>query len=808
MISVKGLLLGLGVFLAGFHTNGAKIIVTGKSGESQVGVKETQKIFSEYLKRISPKSNAEFVLGLAGDFPEFKNKFKLNDLDHQDDYLFFYKDNIQYLVGATPVGLRHAVYDYLARLGYRQYFPGKIWEYIPEKNDVQLRLNKFVSPDFCSRSLGVMYGLYKNMSACKPWYHWYDANRVTSSINRPGGHTGESIYRKYRKVFAKHPEWLGLVKGKRVSHKFCLSNPELRRFIVKIQLEKLLKRAETQSFPGVSMEPSDGYQDWCECESCRKLGDPSTRLMILANELARAVRQKSDNGYVWILAYNRHASAPRINAEKNVIVTLCNGHLRGGVAFSDLIETWPQKVDTSLGVYNYWGVHPYIWGRPNSIFNRPKEIDQQFAAFNAGKIKRFHSIVSRDFGVYGLGMYYVSQLLWSRDGALNPEKIKSEFCRNMFGSASEEMRKYFDLIFSDNKDGLEFSSAMLGRMYRILQDAQRLAKRPEVKARVNAYIYFTSYLEILKKKKIAVDDAAAFELFSIAVRLSDACLVDDKATLRDLCRYRKLNKKQRVAMAVDWNRKANKLPKFDLNDNIAPRKILDRGIRENSLISLSRKIFKSSMTRMHLSRKVAFTPRLGIFRNKQKFLIYPDAKGRFQDVKVKSGIIYPENGPGKWSISDFDTGATITSGVLPADGKFHELQFDKKILNKKKYYLYLNDYGMGSQIQINSANLAWLTNESGSFSAMKSGGAFIAYIPSGITQIMLYGSCNAVFFPLTETGKKIRIKVNEDYALIPVHKYSGQPWGISCTGNFELKFLNIPQVLSLDEGVFFKPETD
>src|SRR5690606_21365994 len=89
------------------------------------------------------------VVGSYQDFPELKlaGLFDAQDKMRQDEYLLRTHDKGIYLVGSTGLGAQHAVWDFLYRIGFRQFFPGKTWEILPDEPNVSVSLDEFRSPD-------------------------------------------------------------------------------------------------------------------------------------------------------------------------------------------------------------------------------------------------------------------------------------------------------------------------------------------------------------------------------------------------------------------------------------------------------------------------------------------------------------------------------------------------------------------------------------------------------------------------------------------------------------------------------------
>jgi hypothetical protein len=101
------------------------------------------------------------------------------------------------------------------------------------------------------------------------------------------GHAYGGIIRRNQEAFDQHPEYLALVNGERGGSKFCISNEGLRELVVRDAVEQIRRNPQRDS---VSLDPSDGG-GWCECEACREMGNVSDRVVLLANEAAKAINQ-------------------------------------------------------------------------------------------------------------------------------------------------------------------------------------------------------------------------------------------------------------------------------------------------------------------------------------------------------------------------------------------------------------------------------------------------------------------------------------------------------------------------------------
>ena len=91
--------------------------------------------------------------------------------------------------------------------------------------------------------------------------------------------------------FRLHPEWFSLLAGKRTSlhAQLCLTNPQLRQFVVGRVKEVIREHPEAQ-IASVSQNDCAGH---CECPDCRRLdqaqGGPAGALLDFVNYVAGEV---------------------------------------------------------------------------------------------------------------------------------------------------------------------------------------------------------------------------------------------------------------------------------------------------------------------------------------------------------------------------------------------------------------------------------------------------------------------------------------------------------------------------------------
>ncbi len=432
-----------------------------------------------------------------------------------------------WLLGATDLAVQHAVWDLLYRLGYRQYFPGEVWECVPRKPDLQLAVDRVENPDFYSRRIWYNWGMRWGYNV-QPYRDWCARNRMAQGFKLNSGHAYGGIRGANRQAFNEHPEYYALVEGERRDRggnsKFCIANPGLRQLVVEHACRVFEQHPERDS---ISMDPSDGG-GWCECEDCVAMGSVSDRVLTLANEVAEAINQMGlGPKYVGMYAYNQHSPPPSINVHPKVIVSVATSFLRGGYTLDQIIEGWRERGAT-LGIYDYFSVIAWDWNLPRRArAARPTYIRDSLLKFHANGA-RFHDAESGDaWGPYGLGYYIASRLLWDLDESKRMDELIEEFIRTAFDSAADPMRDFYRLLTVDT--ARRSNVDLVARMYRHLNRAYALAAEvPEVLRRLDDLVKYTRYVELYDRFAESTGDArivARDAVVSHAYRMRESMMV-------------------------------------------------------------------------------------------------------------------------------------------------------------------------------------------------------------------------------------------------------------------------------------------
>ena len=619
---------------------------------SPQAVGETRAAANELASYLSKISGAKFevktgdgtigiVAGTAADFPALLDPDSA--ITARENYILRSEKGRLLLIGQTSQAVEHAVWDVLHRLGHRQFFPGPTWEIIPHSPTLSIEVNVTESPDYHSRLIWPGYGYLKERTeVCEQWNR---RNRATSGIKLVSGHSYEGFMKRREAELAQHPEYLALVAGKRKAPKLCTANAELRRLFINDALSQFTEDPDLDS---ISCDPSDGG-GWCECSDCAKIGSATDRALFLANEVAAAVNAKHPGRLIGMYAYNEHSPPPSINAHPQVVISVATGFITGGFTVDQLLGGWKAKAKT-LGIREYYSVHP--WDRDLPGAARGGNIGYLRTTiphfFHSGA--RFMSAEASDnAGPNGLGYYLAARMLWDVNAAKTLDASIADFLDKSFGSARAPMAKFYELLDGTKRQTL--SDDLIGRMFRLLDEARALSTDAAIRARLDELTLYTRYMELYLDYSSAAGKArqSAFEkLFRFAWRIRDTGMVHVVGLWRDLPKrdtsvaLPALGKYSDPDATNPWKSDerfiADDIANF-IREGIANRKLLDF-----EAVSFSNKLVPATML------KLPEVPRgnAGLYlRGVRDFWTWIERAPATISLTGTAGLIYPGRGPAK-----------------------------------------------------------------------------------------------------------------------------------------------------------------
>jgi hypothetical protein len=105
------------------------------------------------------------------------------------------------LLGATPLGVSHAVSRFLELLGCRWFFQGPAWEVVPRAAKLTFNINETDRPELLSRQ-GFTYNLHQQFEKSDPdsaqaANAWLRNNRVARGFTTSAGHCAHNIVERF-----------------------------------------------------------------------------------------------------------------------------------------------------------------------------------------------------------------------------------------------------------------------------------------------------------------------------------------------------------------------------------------------------------------------------------------------------------------------------------------------------------------------------------------------------------------------------------------------------------------------------------
>jgi len=718
-------------------------------------VRATAQTLASYLGKISGASfdvrtgddRSGIVVGLRKTVA--RHSVAGNGVAEREDYLIRSHPQGVWLLGATELAVEHAVWDFLYRLGHRQFFPGERWEVVPRLRDLSVAVDAKESPSYRSRRIWYGFGAWDY--AAKPHADWCAKNRAVAGMDLNTGHAYGGIERAQRKEFEQHPEYYALVDGQRKvarEAKFCISNPGLRQLVVRHVLARFEKEPSLDS---VSLDPSDGG-GWCECELCAKLGSVSDRVVLLANEAAAAANAKFPGKFIGIYAYAFHSPTPAIRVHPNVIVSIATAFIKGGLTLDELIASWSRQGAT-LGIREYYSVNTWDRDMPaQARGGNPDYLRRTIPEFHA-KGARFMSAESSDnWGPNGLGYYLAARMLWDVREARRVEALTEDFLSRAFGAAKGPMREFYRQL--DGAKPHLIADDQLGRMFRALEQARTLAASPEIRGRIGDLVLYARYASLYHRYTTANGPArqAAFEtLIRHTYRMRTTMLVHTKALYRDLVHR---DKTVKIPAGAEWNVAEGKNP-WKSSAPFAAAEItsyIAEGVRNHPLaqIDFQPVDFGTDLVPAAAALKLPEPPagELGPGRNRQTFFTYVAKTPAEIELQITGGLIkhYRDCGNVKvelWKIGGASqTGEretlTATDRSVPPDGVERAVKLTAK--EAGLYKITVSDGGDRTQVKWPAGQPMTVPSTLAEpMNAHYSQWALYFYVPKGTKVIGLFG---------------------------------------------------------------------
>lgn len=879
------------------QTTSAEIVLLAENGAAKLPIVISEKAgaetkaraneLAEYLEKITGakfeiKTGADGVgskdagasapgilVGTLDDFPtpSAVEGLKLYDTyDGREAYAIRTEGGCVKLLGATNLGVSHAVSRFLELMGCRWFFQSPAWDVIPKAPKLSFNLNVTDRPEVLSRYFGYPMGQQFEKSdpdAGEALKAWWRKNRVGKSLKTSAGHCAHLIVSSFPKEFETHPEYRALIKDidgiifrtgtgpagdgktppKFGSKSFgmwgqlCVSNPEVVKLAIRYAEEWFDKHPDADM---VGVGPDDGG-NWCTCAECAKLGDPGNQAFYLANQVAKAMQKSHPGKLVGLLAYNWHCDPPDFKMEPNVYVELTTSLLLNTkYGFDRLLEMWPKKCK-HFGLYDYWAVYDWIRDRlPSGRTGNTRYVKKELFRYVKQGICSLSAESGNSWGSQGLGFYLASRVLWN--SSTDTEALQEDFYAKAFGPAAQAMKIYYDRIDLGNAPlvGAAFYRACLDD----LETAEKAAAgHPDILARIemlkqyHVFVYLDRKLSVAESDKVDVEiqKKDALELMSWNYRIRNTYMTFwtfFAAFTTDRAMAAKFNEP-----TWDWHKmwasgKADLIPYRDpkaviLSEETAAR-FREMQAYYGEIPKVNEVAFSKRLVAPKWTEEKPLGPLLVAFHGAYTMAL-ASLDGEPLRFSLLHGIIYPNMPNGTYVLENMD-GKEIARGEVPyGKTKMEPIRLELKVPAAGVYYFKYDDHSAGSRfIPDKGLRAAFVPDRARAYCV--SGDLWTwFYVPKNTKEIQVYslGGGGGAFgirdpdgqwagsedAPINEDGKPTiskqdgrYLKSNGAYRVIPVEEgMDGAMWTLHCSpGRFWL--LNIPTILSLTSDALFVPE--
>ncbi|MBQ9337855.1 MAG: DUF4838 domain-containing protein [Lentisphaeria bacterium] len=747
-------------------------IVTVKAPEFEEAAKQFATLLGKVMKRDVPiRENGNII-------------FEKKTFPDPQTYEIVSSASGIVLRAGTPMAADFASADLLRELGYRRFSPHPAWEIVPETAPETVAVNKRESPDYKMRLIWPGWGLWPEYRTL-PDHHrlWNYANRMGGLVIKTA-HAYAGFVHRNKTEFDAHPEYYALVKGKRIGTKLCISNPGLRKLFVKDALA-VLGQSGADS---VSADPSDGG-GWCECAECAKLGTPTDRAILLANETAEAVSRTFPGKKVALYAYNQHSPppSPGVKVHPDVIVNIATMFILNGMSVDFLLKEWGSRAQIGMREYYYAGYEPGS-GRGCDLGYLRRTIPG-FHRMGA----RYLTAEAQDSWGPGLtGWNLAAHLLWNVD--TDADAVLDDFFVRAFPKSGQPMREFYALI--NAVPARPLSEDLLHRMYEKLDRARELASGRE-KERIEQLAGYTWFCEKLFRHEIGGRTLKTYlDLLETAAAIKPYYLVHTYSMFRD---ERRLGfGKKDIAPKFDW----------ETPRTIDFGRIIADGLKNNRKVDFETVRFGYDLTPVRLPGKEQ-SAKLDPFRRYQKFYVWLD--GGPLVLKVTGGLIKHYRNRGNVKLKLIQIGGVSDTGELettvaadesvPPDGEERTVTLRPK--HPGLHRLEMNDGADMTRLVLPAGLPAVYPVEHEKSSVF--GNSCWFYVPKGTRELGYYAA-TARGVILSPDGKTFvnLAKQNGYYKREIPEQFTGKVWQVKGMRGV-LRLLTVPDGLNLNLPVILVP---
>jgi len=354
------------------------------------------------------------------------------------------------IVANNSLGISHGIYDLLTNeLGVIWGMADEIFEEIPERSSVMINnIDRISKPSFGFR-------VFSGVDA-----KWIRRNRIDDGSRQlPFYGHGHNLFNVLPpSKYGGHPEYYAMRNGDRKvpdndGHTHiqpCLTNPDVIRITIETVQQFFDENPQVSTY---SLCPNDSA-DFCECPDCSVLDEGveayrgrrmnSDSYFYYIDTVAKELLKSHPNRYVSSYAYWTTELPPRRISKlpENVVIYLTQDSSQYyDDAYEkrdhDILETWSKSAH-HLAVYDYYGLG---WFTPRYF---PNIVARTLPFLPTVDVKGFYCEAYPYWAHFGPQLYLAFRLLW--DTSIDANAVLGEWYHRMFKEASEEIRKYFEIL--------------------------------------------------------------------------------------------------------------------------------------------------------------------------------------------------------------------------------------------------------------------------------------------------------------------------------------------------------------------------
>ncbi len=537
------------------------ILVSAKAGGvERFAANELQ----SYLKKITGaelpivENPKDLPFIAVGDCSQTKNTAVMARYDDDDTWLIKTDNGNLILKGANPRGTLFSIYAFLEQMGCWWFTPAtdalkEYCEYIPSISELIIKpthdlvqpMMKYRKKDGGGRSnyKGEAWALLIDWMAknrCNSLALLTEAYEADREIIRKeltkrglmlevGKHRTMREFLPQEKYFKDHPEWFGMLDGKRSQSTqvvFETANTKAVEEFEKNLISYLKNRPEIDVY---QLWPPDSCK-WSQSPESLALGSPSERMALLAQRVLKSVKAAGIKTRISYIAYQGTIEPPEnMSFDKDALVEFCPINQDYSKPLDDptskinsvlnaALGKWAERFPGELTHYSY-----YVKASWASL---PVVIPEQIAH----EVKYWRKVGECGTDIYSQSRNWLafeanhlSMARASWDAAFDGTKWFKEYLNVRFGNAAEPMKRYYGaaarvsllgIIKHGKNESVENCKAMLPKVRKAMKEALTQADTPMAEWVVNKLSWEPDYLaaaldlrsaEIMGKPKPDID---------------------------------------------------------------------------------------------------------------------------------------------------------------------------------------------------------------------------------------------------------------------------------------------------------------